>query len=50
MDNYIDLNTYIDRILDVVLKHGGDRKIIFSTFHADACIMWGLFDVFFIIV
>ena len=39
MDNYFDLNPYIDRILDVVLKYGGDRKVIFSTFHADACIM-----------
>ena len=45
MDNYFDLNPYIDRILDVVLKYGGDRKVIFSTFHADACIMWGLPDV-----
>ena len=39
MDNYFDLNPYIDHILDVVLKYGGDRKVIFSTFHADACIM-----------
>ena len=45
MDNYLDLNTSVDRILDIVLKYGGDRKVIFSTFHADACIMWGLPDV-----
>ena len=39
MNNYFDLNPYLDRILDVLLKYGGDRKVIFSTFHADTCIL-----------
>lgn len=39
MDNYFDLNPYIDQILNVVLQHAGDRKIIFSTFHPDSCLM-----------
>nr|KAG5706623.1 hypothetical protein BaRGS_005693 [Batillaria attramentaria] len=39
MENYFDLNPYIDQILNVVLKNAGDRKIIFSTFHPDTCLM-----------
>ncbi|KAK7094777.1 putative glycerophosphocholine phosphodiesterase GPCPD1 homolog 2 isoform X2 [Littorina saxatilis] len=42
MENYFDLNVCIDRILDVILKHAGERKIVFSTFHADTCIMVNL--------
>ena len=39
MNNYFDVNTYVDRILDVVLNYSGDRNVFFSSFHADVCIM-----------
>ncbi|KAJ8960972.1 hypothetical protein NQ318_020275 [Aromia moschata] len=32
-----DLNLYLDTILEVVLRYGGDRRIIFSCFNADIC-------------
>ncbi|XP_066260644.1 glycerophosphocholine phosphodiesterase GPCPD1 isoform X2 [Euwallacea similis] len=32
-----DLNLYLDTILEVVLRHGGDRRIIFSCFNPDIC-------------
>ncbi|CAH1183717.1 unnamed protein product [Phaedon cochleariae] len=32
-----DLNLYLDVILDVVLRYGGERRIIFSCFNADIC-------------
>lgn len=32
-----DLNLYLDTILDVVLRYGGDRRIIFSCFTPDIC-------------
>ncbi|XP_028127733.1 glycerophosphocholine phosphodiesterase GPCPD1 [Diabrotica virgifera virgifera] len=32
-----DLNLYLDTILDVVLRYGGDRRIIFSCFNPDIC-------------
>ncbi|KAL8602133.1 hypothetical protein ACOMHN_007402 [Nucella lapillus] len=38
-DNFFDSNHFIDTILAVVLKYAGNRKIIFSTFHADTCVM-----------
>ncbi|XP_044742246.1 glycerophosphocholine phosphodiesterase GPCPD1 isoform X2 [Chrysoperla carnea] len=37
LNNPIDLNLYLDKILKVVLEHGGDRRIIFSSFNPDIC-------------
>ncbi|KAL3281402.1 hypothetical protein HHI36_004611 [Cryptolaemus montrouzieri] len=34
-----DVNLYLDTILEVVLKHGGTRRIVFSCFNADCCTM-----------
>lgn len=34
-----DLNLYLDIVLEVVLKHAGNRNIIFSCFHPDICSM-----------
>ncbi|XP_017772131.1 PREDICTED: glycerophosphocholine phosphodiesterase GPCPD1-like [Nicrophorus vespilloides] len=34
-----DLNLYLDTILEVVLKHAGGRRIIFSCFNPDICSM-----------
>ncbi|KAK9888444.1 hypothetical protein WA026_000692 [Henosepilachna vigintioctopunctata] len=34
-----DLNLYLDTILEVVLKYGGNRRIVFSCFNADCCTM-----------
>lgn len=35
----IDKNLYVDRILEVVLAKSGKRRIIFSCFDADICVM-----------
>lgn len=35
----IDKNLYVDRILEVVLAKSGRRRIIFSCFDADICVM-----------
>ncbi|KAF5298403.1 hypothetical protein FQR65_LT01181 [Abscondita terminalis] len=35
----IDINVYVDTILEVVLHHAGTRKIIFSSFNPDVCTM-----------
>lgn len=32
-----DLNLYLDTILDVVLRYGGTRRIVFSCFNPDIC-------------
>ena len=39
LNNPFDVNLYIDTILDVVLKYGGERRIIFSCFNPDICSM-----------
>lgn len=39
MENSIDRNLYLDRILDVVLRKAGERRIVFSCFDADICTM-----------
>lgn len=39
LDNPLDLNTYLDIIMEVVLKHGASRRIIFSCFNPDICSM-----------
>ncbi|KAI8051958.1 Glycerophosphoryl diester phosphodiesterase family-domain-containing protein [Syncephalis plumigaleata] len=33
----IDLNIFVDRVLDCVYTHAGDRNILFSSFHPDIC-------------
>lgn len=35
----IDKNLYVDSILDVVLAKAGKRRIVFSSFDADVCLM-----------
>ena len=32
-----ELNLFTDTILNTVLKHGGNRKILFSSFNPDIC-------------
>ncbi|KAM3959061.1 LOW QUALITY PROTEIN: glycerophosphocholine phosphodiesterase GPCPD1 [Aphomia sociella] len=39
LNNPFDMNTYVDKILEVVLKHGGERRIVFSGFNPDICTM-----------
>ncbi|XP_014215845.1 glycerophosphocholine phosphodiesterase GPCPD1-like isoform X2 [Copidosoma floridanum] len=39
LNHPFDLNLYLDIILKVVLEHGGDRKIVFSSFNPDICAM-----------
>ena len=38
-DHPFELNSFIDVILKIVLEKSGNRKIIFSCFHPDICIM-----------
>ncbi|KAK5646617.1 hypothetical protein RI129_005081 [Pyrocoelia pectoralis] len=33
----VDINVYVDTILEVVMKYAGNRKIIFSSFNPDVC-------------
>ncbi len=35
----IDKNLYVDRILDIVLTKAGSRRIVFSSFDPDICVM-----------
>ncbi|KAI8806806.1 Glycerophosphoryl diester phosphodiesterase family-domain-containing protein [Cladochytrium replicatum] len=35
----LDLNAYIDAILEIVHRAGGRREIIFSSFHPEACLL-----------
>lgn len=46
MDNYFDQNMHTDEILKVVFKHAGSRKIIFSSFDPDTCIMQVVPDLY----
>lgn len=39
LNNPVDVNLYLDTILEVVLKHAGTRKVIFSCFNPDICSM-----------
>ncbi|XP_059059331.1 glycerophosphocholine phosphodiesterase GPCPD1-like [Achroia grisella] len=39
LNNPFDMNTYVDKILEVVLKHAGERRIVFSGFNPDICTM-----------
>ncbi|XBW35929.1 hypothetical protein QEN19_001501 [Hanseniaspora menglaensis] len=38
----VEMNFWVDTVLDVVFKYGKDRDIIFSSFHPDICIMLSL--------
>lgn len=38
-ENAVDRNLYLDCILDVVLRNGGSRHIVFSCFDPDICTM-----------
>ncbi|KAJ3120715.1 Glycerophosphocholine phosphodiesterase [Nowakowskiella sp. JEL0407] len=40
--NFVGLNVYIDRILSVVFNEAKERKIYFSSFHPEACILLNL--------
>ena len=31
----VEVNTYVDRILEDVATHGGERMILFSSFHPE---------------
>ncbi|CAL1527382.1 unnamed protein product [Lymnaea stagnalis] len=39
MENYFDVNENMDHILKVVFAHAGARKIVFSSFDPDTCIL-----------
>ncbi|XP_047041752.1 glycerophosphocholine phosphodiesterase GPCPD1 isoform X1 [Helicoverpa zea] len=39
LNNPFDMNTYVDKVLEVILKHAGDRRIVFSCFNPDICTM-----------
>lgn len=39
LNNPFDMNTYVDKILEIVLKHAGERRIVFSCFNPDICTM-----------
>ncbi|XP_049887717.1 glycerophosphocholine phosphodiesterase GPCPD1-like [Pectinophora gossypiella] len=39
LENPFDMNTYVDKVLDVVLKHAGERRIVLSCFNPDICTM-----------
>ena len=37
--NPMEMNLFLDQILKSVIKHGADRKIVFSSFNPDICTM-----------
>ncbi|KAL7304085.1 hypothetical protein TKK_0003546 [Trichogramma kaykai] len=39
LNHPFDLNLYLDIISKTVLEHGGDRKVVFSSFNPDICAM-----------
>ncbi|XP_053609885.1 glycerophosphocholine phosphodiesterase GPCPD1-like isoform X1 [Plodia interpunctella] len=39
LNNPFDMNTYVDKVLEVVLKHAGERRIVISCFNPDICTM-----------
>ncbi|KAJ0181759.1 hypothetical protein K1T71_002481 [Dendrolimus kikuchii] len=39
LNNPFDMNTYVDKVLEVVLKNAGERRIVFSCFNPDICTM-----------
>jgi glycerophosphodiester phosphodiesterase len=40
MDQYaVELNTFVDTVLQVVYDHSNQRRIVFSSFNPDICLM-----------
>ncbi|XP_013133716.1 PREDICTED: glycerophosphocholine phosphodiesterase GPCPD1 isoform X1 [Papilio polytes] len=39
LNNPFDMNVYVDKVLEVVLKCAGERRIVFSCFNPDICTM-----------
>ncbi|XP_022123685.2 glycerophosphocholine phosphodiesterase GPCPD1 isoform X1 [Pieris rapae] len=39
LNNPFDMNTYVDKVLEVVLKYASNRRIVFSCFNPDICTM-----------
>ncbi|VVD05840.1 unnamed protein product [Leptidea sinapis] len=39
LNNPFDMNTYVDKVLEVVLKNGNERRIVLSCFNPDICTM-----------
>ncbi|XP_026737758.1 glycerophosphocholine phosphodiesterase GPCPD1-like isoform X2 [Trichoplusia ni] len=39
LNHPFDMNTYVDKVLEVILQHAGDRRIVFSCFNPDICTM-----------
>lgn len=39
LSSYFNMNTFLDIILSCVLQKGGNRRIVFSCFDPDICIM-----------
>ena len=37
--NPMEMNLFLDQVLKTVLRHGEDRKIVFSSFNPDVCTM-----------
>lgn len=37
LNNPFDINVYVDKVLEVILQHGGDRPIVISCFNPDIC-------------
>ena len=37
----MEMNSFLDPIIGCVIKHGGKRAIVFSSFNPDICTMWG---------
>lgn len=35
----LELNEYLDTILGVLYRYGGDRKMVITSFHPDVCAM-----------
>ncbi|XP_063376134.1 glycerophosphocholine phosphodiesterase GPCPD1-like [Cydia fagiglandana] len=39
LNNPFDMNIYVDKVLEIVLKNAGSRNIVFSCFNPDICTM-----------
>ncbi|CAL8143733.1 unnamed protein product [Orchesella dallaii] len=39
LENPVELNMYLDIVLETALKYGGLRRVVFSCFHPDICTM-----------
>jgi glycerophosphodiester phosphodiesterase len=37
--HFVDRNTYVDKILEVVFEHAGERPLVFSSFDPHVCLM-----------